>query len=89
MSIAKIAAIAGDIVGKLLKKQFPFNSDILGKLTGSLTFSSQRIQKEIGFKPKYNLYNTMDETIKWYHEESRYPLPPRRWKRMENSTSSI
>lgn len=66
MGIAKMLAIVGDIGGRLSKRSLPLNSNVLGKLTGSLTFSSQRIQTEIGFKPKYNLYNTIDETIKWY-----------------------
>ncbi len=69
MCIAKLFAIAGDIGSKMIRKQLPFNSDMLNKLTGSLTFSSQRIQEEIGFKPKHNLYNTIDETIKWYRGE--------------------
>ncbi len=69
MCIAKLLAIAGDIGGKMIRRSLPFNSESLRKLTGSLTFSSQRIQEEIGFAPKYNLYNTIDETIKWYQEE--------------------
>lgn len=66
MCIAKLFAVAGDIGGKSIKKSLPFNSKVLVKLTSSLTFSSKRIQEEIGFKPKYNLYNTIDETIRWY-----------------------
>jgi len=66
MGIAKMLAIAGDIGSRITGKSLPFNSEVLGKLTDSLTFSSGRIQEDIGFKPKYNLYNTIDETIKWY-----------------------
>ncbi|MBC8548923.1 MAG: NAD-dependent epimerase/dehydratase family protein [Candidatus Brocadiales bacterium] len=66
MGIARMLAIAGDIGNKIVTKSLPFNSEILGKLTDSLTFSSGRIQEDIGLKPKYNLYNTIDETIRWY-----------------------
>ena len=66
IGIAKILAIIGDIGSKMIRKPLPFDSDVLRKLSSSLTFSSRRIQEDIGFKPKYNLYNTIDETIKWY-----------------------
>jgi UDP-glucose 4-epimerase len=67
--IASLLAIAGDIASKLIRKSLPFDSASLGKLTGSLTFTSQKFENEIGFEPKYNLYNTMDETIRWYRGE--------------------
>jgi nucleoside-diphosphate-sugar epimerase len=70
MGIAKLLAIAGDIASRITGKSLPFNSDVLGKLTNSFLFSSHRIQEDIGFKPKYNLYNTIDETIKWYKNVS-------------------
>ena len=70
MRIAKGFALLGDIGGKIMRNPLPFNSDVLGKLTDSLTFSSGRIQEGIGFKPKYNLYNTIDETIKRYKSVS-------------------
>ena len=69
MCIAKLLAIAGDIGSKFIKKSLPFDSESLRKLTGSLTFTSQKLEKEIGFEPKYNLYNTMEETIRWYRGE--------------------
>ncbi|MBU4220138.1 MAG: hypothetical protein KKA10_00685 [Euryarchaeota archaeon] len=47
-------------------KTLPFNSDVLNKLAGTLTFSSLKIREEIGFKPKYDLYNTINETIESY-----------------------
>ena len=66
MGIARMLAIAGDIGKKIIRRSLPFNSEVLGKLTESLTFSSGRIQEDVGFKPKYNLYNTIDETVRWY-----------------------
>ena len=77
MGIAKMLAMAGDIGNKIIRKPLPFNSEVLGKLTDSLTFSSGRIQKDIGFKPKYNLYNTIDEIIRWYKTVRHRPASSR------------
>lgn len=66
MCIAKKLAWAGDIGRNILKSSLPFDSGVLKRLTEPFTFSSFRIYKDVGFKPKYNLYNTIDETIKWY-----------------------
>ncbi len=70
VSIAKGFALIGDIGERIIRKSLPFNSDILNKLTSSLTFSSRKIQEEIGFKPRYNLYNTINKTIRWHQENS-------------------
>jgi len=66
MSIAKGLALVGDAAGAIVRKPLPFNAEVLEKLTNTFTFSSMKIQKEIGFKPKYNLHNTIDETVGWY-----------------------
>lgn len=66
MSIAKGVAWIGDTVENFIGKPLPFNSEVLGKLANPLTFSSHKIQAEIGFKPYYNLHNTINETMKWY-----------------------
>src|SRR3990170_4204130 len=66
MSIAKGFALVGDAAGAIVRKPLPFNAEVLEKLTNTFTFSSMKIQKEIGFKPKYNLHNTIDETVGWY-----------------------
>ncbi len=68
MCIAKMLALIGDVGGKMLGSSLPFDSDVLSKLSSSLIFSSRRVQEDNMFKPKYNLYNTIDETIKWYRE---------------------
>ena len=66
IGIARILAIIGDVGSKKTRTPWPFDSEILEKLSSSLTFSSRRIQEDIGFKPKNNFYNTIDETIRWY-----------------------
>ena len=42
------------------------DSEVIRKLTRSFCFSSKKIQREIGFIPKYNFYSTINNTISWY-----------------------
>ena len=46
--IVKLIAILGDILGK----RFPINSNKLQKITSNLTFSSIKVQEELGWKPR-------------------------------------
>lgn len=71
LSIAKGLGLAGDFGNHIFGKKLPFNSEVLNKLTSSLTFSSNKIKEEIGFSPKYNLYNTINKTIEWYRGYSK------------------
>jgi UDP-glucose 4-epimerase len=73
LSLAKYLARAGDIGGYIVRKPFPFNSEILNKLTGSLIFSSRKIQEDIGFKTEYSLYDTMHKTVAWYKKKEFFP----------------
>lgn len=66
MSIAKGLALVGDAAGVIVRRPLLFNTEALEKLTSIFTFSSMKIHKEIGFKPQYNLHNTIDETVRWY-----------------------
>ena len=68
MNLAKIVSWLGDVAGNFVKKPLPFNSNVLNKLTASYVLSSGKIQKNLGFSPRYNLYNKIDETINWYLE---------------------
>lgn len=43
----KIAAIIGDLIGA----KFPINSNKLAKITNTLTFSNDKIKRELGFQP--------------------------------------
>ncbi|MBC2601203.1 NAD-dependent epimerase/dehydratase family protein [Puniceicoccus vermicola] len=46
----KLLARLGDGIGKLRGKRFVFDSDALQKLTGNAAFSSEKIQRELGFR---------------------------------------
>ena len=66
MGLARGFAVIGGIAGSIIGKQVPFNLNILEKLRGTYALSSLKIQREIGFTPRYNLYNTISDTINWY-----------------------
>lgn len=48
----KCLALVGDGVGKLRGRRFVFDSDALRKLTGNASFSSEKIQRDLGFCAK-------------------------------------
>lgn len=66
LNIARLFGWIGDKAGVLFKRSLPFNSEALEKFTGSYTLSSLKIQNITSFKPKYNLFNTAEENIRWY-----------------------
>lgn len=68
LSLAKSLGKACDAIGGISGKQMPFNSEMLEKLTNTLTFSSRKLQDIIGFDPTYDLDTGMPETISWYRE---------------------
>jgi nucleoside-diphosphate-sugar epimerase len=63
---ARCAALTGDAIEFVTGLRSPFNSHSLEKLTNTFTFSSGRICSELGFRPRFDLYNTMGDLIRWY-----------------------
>lgn len=62
----KCLALAGDIGSSILKRRMPFNSDSMTKLFGSASYSSQRIQQDLGFKPADTLEKMLPRIIDAY-----------------------
>jgi len=54
----------GDWVGKIVGRRFFFDSDVLNKISGSAWFSSKKIERELGFKPDYDLEKALPEMLK-------------------------
>ncbi|MEE8268970.1 MAG: NAD-dependent epimerase/dehydratase family protein [Nitrospinaceae bacterium] len=52
-------AKVGDIIGGVRGRRFMFDSDTLEKLAGSAWYSSQKIEKELGFHPQYHLRESL------------------------------
>lgn len=51
LPIAKIMAITGDVISKLISKDLPFNSSKLEKMTSSLTFSNKKAINVVDWRP--------------------------------------
>ncbi|MBT8763043.1 NAD-dependent epimerase/dehydratase family protein [Desulfohalobiaceae bacterium Ax17] len=59
----QFGAKAGDLLGGLRGRRFIFDSQTLDKLFGSAWYSSAKIKKELGFKPRWDLQSAMPEII--------------------------
>jgi len=55
--------IAGDVIGKLCKRRFIVDSDALEKLLGSAWYSSEKIQRVLGFEASRDLESTIPEMV--------------------------
>ncbi len=53
----------GDIVGRIRRRRFTFDSDSLEKLASSAWYSSRKLETELGFKPAYDLEKALPEII--------------------------
>jgi len=62
----KIMAKIGDVIGNILRKRLPFNSDALIKLFGSAYYNSERIQSDLNFKACDNLESMLPLIINEY-----------------------
>jgi len=61
----KAAGVAGDAIGSVVGKRCMFDSDALDKLIGSAWYSSERISREMGYRPTRNFGDTLPEMIAW------------------------
>jgi nucleoside-diphosphate-sugar epimerase len=56
----------GDLAGRLMGRRASFDSDALGKLTGSAWYSSARIARELGYAPGISFEEALPEMIAQY-----------------------
>jgi nucleoside-diphosphate-sugar epimerase len=59
-------ARVGDAIGRLRGRRFMFDSDALEKLTGSAWYSSEKIAREMCFRPRVTFEEALPELISWY-----------------------
>ena len=64
--VLKGLAWVGDVIGRLRGRRFVFDSDALEKLTGNAWFSSGKIARELGFRPRVTFEDALPELISWY-----------------------
>lgn len=54
---------AGDAIGKVQGRRFVFDSDSIPKLLGSAWFSSEKIQKRLGFRPRWDFERALPSMV--------------------------
>jgi UDP-glucose 4-epimerase len=60
----RLLARIGDVIGKIRRRRFVFDSDALAKLTGSACYSSARIERELAWKPQRALQDSLAEIVR-------------------------
>lgn len=61
--ILKMLAKVGDGMSRVRRRRFMFDSDALDKLIGSAYYSSEKIQRELGFKPAWDLHSALPDMV--------------------------
>lgn len=64
----KLLGGIGDAIGRIRGKRFLFDSDALEKLVGSAWYSSEKISRELGYRPTVTFPEALPELIAWYRK---------------------
>lgn len=64
-------ARVGDALGRVRGRRFVFDSDALDKLIGSACYRSDRIVRELGYRPSHTFDAALPELLDWYREAGR------------------
>ncbi len=59
---------AGDAIGRVRGRRFVFDSDALEKLIGSAWYSSEKISRELGYRPGMTFPGALPELVTWYRK---------------------
>jgi nucleoside-diphosphate-sugar epimerase len=68
LAMLRVAAGAGDVIGRLRGRRFVFDSDAYRKLLGSAWYSSEKIEQELGFRPSRGLHDGVEEMVRGFKE---------------------
>lgn len=63
IGMLKVLAKVGDGIGGVRGRQFMFDSGALDKLISSACYSSEKIQRELGFRPAWDLRSALSEIV--------------------------
>lgn len=66
VTLLQLVARAGDLVGAVRGRPLSFNSDALDKLIGSAWYSSDKIHRELGYRPTRTLKTSVPEMVAAY-----------------------
>jgi len=61
--LLKVLAKVGDGIGRVRGRRFVFDSDALAKLIGSACYSSEKIERELEFRPKRDFHSALPEIV--------------------------
>lgn len=61
VSLLRIMARAGNVVGRLTRRRFVIDIDSLEKLIGSAHYSSAKIQRDLNYRPVHRLEDSLPE----------------------------
>ena len=56
------------MIGHVSRRRFLFDSDALVKLVGSAWYSSERIARELDYRPALTFEEALPDMITWYRE---------------------
>ncbi len=59
LSLLRLLARAGDIIGHVSRRRFAIDTDALEKLIGSAWYSSDKISRELGYRPAHTLMEAL------------------------------
>ncbi len=60
------AGWTGDLLGRLRGRRFPVDSDALEKLLESASYSSAKIVRELGYRPRSTFIEALPTILDWY-----------------------
>ena len=63
LSVLRILAHIGDLIGTLSGRRFVFDCDALEKLVSSACYSSSKIERELGYTPGHQLRDSLPGII--------------------------
>jgi nucleoside-diphosphate-sugar epimerase len=66
VTLLRLAARLGDLIGSVRGRPLAFNSDALDKLTGSAWYSAGKIHRELGYRPRHTLETALPEMVHEY-----------------------
>jgi UDP-glucose 4-epimerase len=63
VGLLRLAALAGDGLGRLRGRRLPFDSAVLDKLLGSAWYDGSPIREELGFETRHTVSDAMPEMV--------------------------
>ncbi|MFZ5875394.1 MAG: NAD-dependent epimerase/dehydratase family protein [Nitrospirota bacterium] len=73
IGMLKGLALVGDVVGRLRGRRFVFDSDAFEKLMGDAWYSSKKISRELGYRPRVTFEDALPDMIAWYRMTQARP----------------